>query len=122
MQLSWQAEQTSPEPPECHILSFPPIDLCLQRCHRRHRRSIPAKFPKLMLQMLFALIGDITDPPFGLEVGDELSRDGSGLTMGIRSPDLNGLLQFFSRPEGDLLAGLNLDGFACRRVPAHPGG
>src|ERR1700733_3918527 len=35
---------------------------------------------------------------------------------------LHRLFQFLGRPERDLLAGLDLDGFAGRRVPTHPGG
>ena len=35
---------------------------------------------------------------------------------------LNGLFQFLGRPERNLLAGLDLDGLASRRVPSHPGG
>ena len=35
---------------------------------------------------------------------------------------LHRLFQFPGRPERDLLAGLDLDGLAGRRVPSHPGG
>ena len=34
---------------------------------------------------------------------------------------LHGLLQFLGNPEGDLLARLDLDRLAGRRVPSHPG-
>ena len=36
------------------------------------------------------------------------------------SSDLHRLFQFLGRPECDLLAGLDLDGLAGRRVPSHP--
>ena len=36
--------------------------------------------------------------------------------------DLHRFLEFLGNPEGDLLARLDLDGFASRRIPSHSGG
>ena len=91
---SRRAHQRVSQSPERRCLMLQPVDLSRHRRCQRQGRSIRTKMAKLMLQMLFGVVGDIPDPAFGLEVRDKLPGDGhprfirqpAGAASGARCP------------------------------------